>query len=110
MQDKLELDVLKRMSSQLLTMEDYRGMFDAHVAALAATARKQYLAALEEAVRPAVVDAEGTVRPPDERGEVARSWDAAAEVLAVKPCFQKLSRSERQAMWAAFVQDTVAGA
>eukprot|EP00892_Ulva_mutabilis_P006943 jgi/Ulvmu1/4620/UM002_0350.1 len=107
--DKLEVDVLRRMSSQLLTQEDYRGLFDAHVAALATTARKQYLAALEQAVRPAVVDAQGVPRPASERGEVARSWEAAAEVLAVKPCFQKLAPQEREATWAAFVRDTAAG-
>lgn len=109
-QDKLKADALKRMSSQLLSMDDYRGLFDAHVAALAATARKQYLAALEEEVRPAIVDADGAVRPAGSHGEAARSWEAAAEVLATRPCFQRLPAQERQAMWSAFIRDTAAGA
>lgn len=110
MQDKLKSDALKRMSSQLLSVDDYRGLFEAHVAALAATARKQYLAALEEEVRPAVLDADGAVRPVGSRGEAARSWEAAAEVLATRPCFQRVPAHERHAMWSAFVQDTAAGA
>lgn len=110
LQDKLKADALKRMSSTLLTAEDYRGLFEAHVAALAATARKQYLAALEEEVRPAIVDGEGAVQPPEARGEAARSWPAAAEVLATRPCFQRLTAQEREAMWASFVRDTAAGA
>jgi hypothetical protein len=109
LQAKLQNDALRRMSSRLISSEEYRRMFDEHISALAAAVRRQYLVALNEVVRPALVDAQdGKPRPPDAHGDVARDWEAASEALAVHACFQKIPAAEREATWKLFVHDVCA--
>lgn len=107
-QGKLKSDALKRMESPLLSVEDYRAMFDEHVANALATARKQYLAALVDVVQPAMF-ADGELKPKAEAGEVAKDFEAASEALAAHACWQKLPPSERRATWRNFVRDLAAG-
>ena len=92
------------MTSRLITQSEYEGLFRAHVADLLATARKQYTAALEELVRPALVGADGNVLPVAEQGAVANDWRAASKALSTNACFKKLSSQERQERWQAFVR------
>ena len=108
-QDKLKGDVLKRMASQLLDPEDYVALFEEHTAALLAQARQQYLAALDGAVKPVMLS-EGAVKPRKEWGEVARDFEAAAEVLAAHVCFLRLTAVERRATWQRYVHDVAHGA
>lgn len=103
LQEKLRKDHGQRMTSPLIKKAEYEGLFLEHVAALLAAARKQYTAALEECVRPALVGPDGSVKPAEERGQVALDWRAASEVLSTHPCFQKLASNERKARWEAFV-------
>lgn len=91
------------MTSRLITQPEYASLFHDHVAALLATARKQYTAALEELVRPALVGSDGNVLIAAERGAVAMDWRAASEALSMRACFQKLSSQERQERWQVFV-------
>jgi hypothetical protein len=103
LQEKLRKDHAQRMSSPLISKSEYEALFHAHVAALLATARKQYTAALEELIRPALVDPNGSLKSASERGQVATDWKAASEVLSERPCFQKLQMKELQNRWQAFV-------
>lgn len=103
LQDKLRKDHGQRMKSRLITSAEYEKLFHSHVAALLQTARKQYTAALEELIRPALVDPDGNVLLHAEKGQIATDWTAASEVLASQPCFQKLSAQERRERWNAFV-------
>jgi hypothetical protein len=102
-QGRLRKDVLQRMASAHISDCEYQSLFEEHVAMLLTAARKQYTAALEEAVKPALTDAQGELRPPDARGELARDWQAASEVLAAYPCFHKIHAQERHARWQVFV-------
>lgn len=108
-QDKLKGDVLKRMASPLLALEDCVALFEAHCAALLAQARQQYLAALDGAIKPAMFS-EGELQPRERWGDVARDFEAASEVLAAHACFQRLPAAERRATWQRYVHDTANGA
>jgi hypothetical protein len=107
-QEKLKGDVLKRMASPLLTTEDYVALYEAHVAALFAQARQQYLAALDDIVKPAMA-VDGVLQAADKQGEAAKDFEAASEALSVCACFHRLAPAERLATWQRYTHDVKLG-